>query len=98
VAVPKARYQLGGAIFHDLLLAILSLDPGEEPRSRQRWKMAALEATVLAYPDAVEVACNQVRARMQELSIKGVNVRSLIREARQIAGKVGAAKPEALTR
>ena len=84
--VDGSRVMVGGETHDDCFGAVLTLAP--EPASIEhlrRYKLAALEIAILRYPDALEVACNRLLARMRELGIKGIEVPGLLKDARRIA-------------
>lgn len=81
------RYRLvvGRKSYDDLLTAVLELTPETADVAKARsYKMAALEAAVLLYPDALDVACGQIAERMRRLKVRGVRTAGLIRDAQKI--------------
>lgn len=94
----KCRKIVGGQGYDDLFEAVLALPVNpEELQALRCWKMAALEAAVIGYPDALDVTCNRVRDRLRKLKVTGVRVADLVKDARSIltqlqAGAVAAGK------
>lgn len=83
------RHGAKGQQHASLLTAILALMPESHDIERfARAKAAALEAAVLLYPDALEVACDLVLKRMREKKVTGVRIADLIKDARQIAADI----------
>ena len=69
----------------DLLTAVLSLFESLMPPSTQRKaRLAALEVAVLVSGDSLDVACEAIKCRMQELKYKGITTATLKKEAKAI--------------
>ncbi|MCZ2341162.1 MAG: DUF927 domain-containing protein, partial [Bacteroidales bacterium] len=85
---------------HDHLFdAVLALPVKTEKTEPMRnWKLAALEAAVLCYPDALDIACNRVRERMRAMKVTGVKNASLLAEAREILSQLQRAGQSASTK
>lgn len=47
---------------------------------------AAIEAAALIYPDRLEPACQPIADRFRELGVRGLTVRGLLRQARNLLG------------
>jgi len=69
----------------NLFDAVLNLQISPEKTEEiRKWKKIALEATVLCFPDSLEITCNQIRNKMSEWKIKGIQTKTLIVEAKKI--------------
>ena len=85
----NCRAKVGDTPYESVFDAVLLLKPPASATSRVRsFKFAALEAAVLSYPDALDVACGRIVDRMRELGISGGRVASLVREANEISANL----------
>jgi len=85
----RCSLKVGKGEFSDLFEAALALLTDNSNMSRYKnAKMAALEAAVVRYPDALDGACDRICKRFRELKMKGVRVADLRSEANKILGKL----------
>jgi putative DNA primase/helicase len=69
----------------DLLEVVLGMMVGHDQTQRcENGRRAAVEVAALLYADCLPVACNRIRARLQELDLRGYRVGRLIAEASQM--------------
>jgi putative DNA primase/helicase len=79
------RLSIGNDQHADLFEAVLSLmvDVADLKRCGNG-KMAAIEAAILLFPEALEAACDRISQRLKELKVKGVRHSDLLRDARRM--------------
>ncbi len=80
--LPRCQVRVGQNDHLNLFDAVLALLPDTSDMTRfRRGKLAALEAAVILFSDALEGACDRVRDRLRELKVTGIRTADLQREA-----------------
>jgi hypothetical protein len=83
--LPQYRIAVGEDRYDDLFEATLALMVGHTDMGLfKNGKMAALEAALLLYAEALDGACARVTKRLRELGVKGVRTADLVRDANKI--------------
>lgn len=78
-------FQDGEITQTNLFDAVLNLQISTEKTEEiRKWKKIALEVTAFCFPDSLEIACNQIKNKMSEWKIKGIQTKALIAEAKEI--------------
>ena len=79
------EFKLGSTTYSDLLKAVLAhFSAGMDPGMLRNAKIAASEVAALKYSDALDIACEAIKKRMQELKYTGIKTLELKKEAQSI--------------